>query len=228
MVDFHTHILPGIDDGSKDLQESLEMLRLEQKMGVEALVLTPHYYSGQNSPEKFLLRRDRAWKTLSGALEEGMPRLLLGAEVQYFDGMENLESLPLLCIQGTKLLLLEMPFCSWDARMLRTVQEINGMNGIQVILVHIDRYLSFPQNPGALALLRRSGILMQVNTSFFEGWFQRRKAMSMLKKGEFQLIGSDCHNLSSRRPNWELVPKEAMQSADQFSRRLLRQSGIQL
>lgn len=226
MIDFHTHILPGLDDGSKSVQESLEMLRMERRQGIDTVVLTPHYYSRQNSPGAFLRRRQLAWERLTGSLEEGMPRLLLGAEVQYFENMGNLDSLHTLCVQGTKLLLLEMPFCHWDERVIRTVLELNGSNGLQIILAHIERYLPFPQNAQALELLRHSGILMQVNASFFEGWLHCRKAVSMLKRGEFQLIGSDCHNITTRRPNWELVPEDAVKMVDQFSKALLRQSTI--
>lgn len=226
MVDFHTHILPNLDDGSKSVGESLEMLRSERSQGIDTVVLTPHYYSGQNSPEEFLLRRQRSWEQLSGSLEEGMPRLLLGAEVQYFENMENLESLPSLCIRGTKLLLLEMPFCHWEDRVIHTVLELNGSDGLQIVLAHIERYLSFPRNCQALELLRRSGILMQVNASFFDGWFRRRKALAMLERGDFHLIGSDCHNTSSRKPNWNLVPEEVVKTVDQFSKALLGQSAI--
>lgn len=226
MVDFHTHILPNLDDGSKSVRESLELLRLERSQGIDTVVLTPHYYSSQFCPEEFLSRRQSAWEQLSGSLEEGTPRLLLGAEVQYFESIDNLESLHSLCIQGTKLLLLEMPFCHWDERVVRRVQELNGSNGLQIVLAHIERYLPFSQNDRALELLRRSGILMQVNASFFDGWFHRRKALSMLKRGEFHLIGSDCHNMVSRPPNWAPVPEHVMNNVDQFSKALLRRSTI--
>lgn len=223
MVDFHTHILPGLDDGSKHLTHSLQMLRMEREQGIDTVVLTPHFYSTQQSPEKFLSRRQGAWERLAGELEEGMPRLLLGAEVQYFDNMENLPCLSTLCIQGTRLLLLEMPFDHWDQRVVRTVQEIQGAGEIQVVLAHVERYLSFHRNPRALEELRRTGVLMQVNASFFDGWLHRKKALSMLRKGEFQLIGSDCHDPVTRKPNWELVPENVKGTVSRISHRLLQQ-----
>ena len=64
MIDFHTHILPGMDDGSKDVRESVSMLRLEGKRGIDTVCLTPHFYAEQNSPEQFLERRKRAWQKL--------------------------------------------------------------------------------------------------------------------------------------------------------------------
>ena len=225
MVDFHTHILPGIDDGSRKTEESLELLRLERKMGVDTVVLAPHFYADENSPARFLERRSRAWDRLREQLEPGMPRLLLGAEVQYFEGIGNVEDISSLCIEGTNLLLLEMPFSHWDDRMLRTVMDLHSYGGVRIVLAHIERYRR--EQPRQLwEELRDFGILAQVNASFFDGWFHRRKALSMLKRGEFHLIGSDCHNTVSRPPDWAPVPEHVMNTVGQFSKALLRRSTI--
>ena len=84
-------------------------------------------------------------------------------------------------------------------------------------------YVAAADNHRLLESLRRSGVLMQVNASFFEGWFHRRKALSMFRKGEFQLLGSDCHNLDARKPNWASVPEDVKQSVSRNSRKLLKQ-----
>lgn len=222
MIDFHTHILPGVDDGSKDVRQSLGMLRMEQKMGIDTVFLTPHFYASQNSPETFLNRREEAWQRLQMDMDEDLPQLLLGAEVQYFESIGYAENLKSLCIQGTNLLLLEMPFNRWDDRMVRTVLDLNGTDGIEIVLAHIDRYLGFVKEDVWNAF-QRSGILMQLNASAFSGWLHRRKAVSLMQNGMVQFIGSDCHNLDSRKPNWELVPKQAWQIAQQNSDYLLRQ-----
>lgn len=222
MIDFHTHILPGIDDGSKDVRQSLEMLRMEQKMGIDTIFLTPHFYASQNSPEIFLDRREEAWQKLQTGMEEGLPQLFLGAEVQYFESIGYAQNLSSLCIQGTNLLLLEMPFNRWDERMVRTVLDLNGMDGVQIVLAHIDRYLKFVKED-VWDLFQRSGILMQLNASAFSGLLHRRKAVSLMQNGTVQFLGSDCHNLDSRKPNWELVPERAWQIAEQNCDYLLRQ-----
>ena len=84
-------------------------------------------------------------------------------------------------------------------------------------------YLSDPGNPAALDLLRRNGILSQMNVSSFDGWLRRRKASAMVREGKVHLFGSDCHNLSGRKPNWDLVPESLWQSMDSNSKALLRQ-----
>lgn len=222
MIDFHTHILPGMDDGSKNVHESLQMLRMERQQGIKLAMLTPHYYSNQNSPEQFLRRRQRSWEALHASLEEGLPQLLLGAEVYYFEGITNLESISRLCIQGTRLLLLEMPFCSWEERVVQTVLALNGTDGIQIVLAHIERYLSFLGNSRALDLLRRGGILMQMNTSAFDGWFSARRASSMVQKEKVHFLGSDCHNTTLRKPDWERLPQPLRRPMDQRSKALLQ------
>ena len=152
-----------------------------------------------------------------------MPKLLLGAEVQYFESIGNLETIQDLCIEGTRLLLLEMPFCRWNERTVQTVLSLNGTDGIRIVLAHVERYLSFPGNAACLDLFRRDGILAQMNVSCFRGWLNRGKASAMVRKGQVQLFGSDCHNLSDRKPNWDLVPESLRRSMNLQSRALLQQ-----
>lgn len=220
MTDFHCHILPGVDDGSKNVEMSLEMLRMEQQMGVDTIVLTPHFYSDENSPRRFLERRARAWEKLSAALEPDMPKILLGSEVQYFEGIGHAEDISSLCIEGTNILLLEMPFCHWDDHILRTVKDLHNYGDVRIVLAHIERYMK-EQPKGLWAELNDMGIRCQVNCSFFEGWLKRRKAMNMMEAGLIQFIGSDSHNLSNRKPNWDLVPDEAKEMSDHNAKRIL-------
>ena len=69
LTDFHSHILPEVDDGSRSVRQSLEMLRLEGEQGIRRVVATPHFYARQDTPERFLRRRERAWNALRGEME---------------------------------------------------------------------------------------------------------------------------------------------------------------
>lgn len=209
MIDFHTHILPGMDDGSGSISESLALLRAEAAQGMEAVVLTPHFYAHENSPGKFLVRRERAWQTLEPYLDPGMPKVFLGAEVQYFEGIAGVDEIDRLRIEGTDYLLLEMPFSHWSDRVVEEAVSLNERDGIRVVLAHIERYMPM-QNREVWSYLRGCGLLMQVNASFFGNWKTRHKAVSMLERGEIQLLGSDCHNMRTRRPNWDHVPEKAI------------------
>lgn len=199
MVDFHSHILPQMDDGSRSIQESLEMLRMSAEQGIQVMAATSHFYAEENTVERFLERRETAWKALSEKMEPGMPKVLLGAEVYYFEGMQRVESLSRLRIEGTNLLLLEMPFSPWSDRMVAEIMAVNRLPDTKVALAHIDRYLRF-QKAAVWDTLLENGVLMQVNASFFFNRFSKHKALRMAKKGQIHLLGSDCHNTTSRPP----------------------------
>ena len=83
LIEMHCHILPGVDDGSKDTETSVKMLRRLALQGAETVVLTPHYYSDSISLADFTARRNAAFANLQAALPPDAPRLLLGAEVIY-------------------------------------------------------------------------------------------------------------------------------------------------
>lgn len=208
MIDFHTHILPGMDDGSKSVEESIWMLQEEVRLGVDTVILTPHYYADENSPVEFLKRRYSSWRNLEERWHSEYPVVRLGAEVQYFEGICGIEDIRHLRIVGTNYLLLEMPFCRWTNRMIADVLELNETWQLQVVLAHIERYMAM-QPSNLWAHLQSNGILMQSNVSFFGNWKTKSKALHMLADGEIQFLGTDCHNSKVRRPNWELLPDRA-------------------
>ena len=203
MTDFHSHILPGIDDGSKSLEMSLQMLRMEAAQGINMVVATPHFYSTHESPEHFLQKRDHAEKILRQAMAEEpeLPQLRVGAEVYYFRGISQSEFLPLLTIQGTNCVLIEMPLVPWEKSMYRELEAIREKRDLIPIVAHMDRYLGIFRRFGIPKRLENLPVLVQANTSFFLNPVTARSAMKMLKKDQIQLIGSDCHNLTSRIPN---------------------------
>lgn len=208
MIDFHTHILPRMDDGSRNVAESIAMLTEEFRQGITDVVLTPHYYADEGSPSEFLARRSHAWQMLKPRLTEGLPRIYLGAEVQYFEGICAVDDICCLRIEGTNFLLLEMPFCRWTDRMINDVLELNDRPDIRIVLAHIERYLE-NQTPEVWKKLQAGGVLMQSNVSFFADWKTRLRAMRMLSKGEISFLGSDCHNMKYRKPNWIKLPEKA-------------------
>lgn len=198
MIDVHSHVLPGIDDGSKNVEESLAMLRASAQQGIGCVVATPHFYPMENSPERFLERRKATAERLRAAWQPGLPKLLLGAEVYYFTGISQSEDIDGLCLGGT-LLLLEMPFCPWTDRMVAEAIALHEQRGLNVVLAHIERYFQWQPKWLWEELLDR-GLLMQCNASFFLNWRTKRKARKMLAEGKIHLLGSDAHNTSSRPP----------------------------
>lgn len=201
--DFHSHILPGMDDGSRSVEESLAMLRVEAQHGIRHIVATPHFYPRQNAPEEFLERRAESARRLFEAMdrEPQLPQIHLGAEVYFFYGISDCEQLKELTIEQNGCILVEMPLSPWTDRMYRELQDIQSKQGLTPIVAHVDRYIRPFRTYGIPDRLAQLPVLVQANASFFRDRFTRSMAMRMLRRGQIHLLGSDCHNLTSRAPN---------------------------
>lgn len=202
-VDFHTHILPGIDDGSKTVDESLAMLRMEAEQGINHVVLTPHFYAEKESLSRFLERRNRSLRRLNEAIGSTgrLPNLSVGAEVRIFEGIGNAEFLEELVISGTKCILIEMPMSPWSDSLLRELERIRYKRQLVPIMAHIDRYVSPLRTKGIPEIFADLPVLVQASGSFFTNWKTRNLALKLLQEKKIHLIGSDCHNLDTRPPN---------------------------
>ncbi len=199
MVDLHSHILPGIDDGSRNVEESLQLLRMLSEQGVSRVAATPHFSADRESVEDFITRRQRSYETLIKETGEGMPEIMLGAEVKYYQGISRMDDLKKLCIEGSNLFLLEMPMTRWTEYIIKELLEISCSRGVALVLAHIERYLKL-QTPEVWERLLEGGVLMQVNATFFTELRTRRKAISMLKNSAIHFLGSDCHRAVERPP----------------------------
>jgi len=200
IIDFHSHILPKMDDGSKSVEMSLQMLRSAQAMGVDVMVATPHFYGHRESRERFLERRAASWQTLAEAMEPGLPRVILGAEVAFSSHIVKHPELDGLCIEGTRTLLLEMPFASWTEYELDGVAALSLDRGYQVVLAHFERFLGMPGNEKMLERLMELPIRLQMNAGRLLH-FGNGKWCQWFQDGRAGLLGSDCHNLTDRSPN---------------------------
>lgn len=200
MIDFHSHFLPCIDDGSRSIEESLKMLQESFSQGVEKIVATPHFSPDKETVDEFLLRRDNSYFALKEKINFQAPEILLGAEVRYYDGISHMQELAKLRVENSRLLLLEMPFGRWTEYAVKNVSEIACRGKITVVLAHVERYMSF-QKAGVLERLLENGVLFQMNADFFTGVFSRRRAMSMIRRDMIHFVGSDSHNMTTRPPN---------------------------
>lgn len=201
-VDFHTHILPGVDDGSKSVEQSLEMLQQQKQQGIETVVLTPHFYPQNDQPQRFIARRQQAFeKLLEAAEKENLPQLLLGAEVYYFNGIGSWEGLRDLAIEGTDFVLIEMPFAKWTDRMYDELDGIYHNLGLVPVIAHIERYINIFTANRVMKQLKELNVRIQANAEFFIDSKTRNLALKLLKNSDINILGSDCHNLEDRKPN---------------------------
>lgn len=202
MLDFHSHILPQIDDGAKDVDESIKMLTQLHEQGCERVALTSHYIAMDESPDEFLSRREESYKILTDDIKTKgleLPQLLLGAEVFYYPGVTKMEELSTLTLGDTNLLLLEMPMSPWGEYTIRELTEFAQTSDIQIVIAHIERCLAY-QKKDTIERLLDSSVLLQINASFLISRKTRRKALRMIKDEQVHFIGSDCHSIKHRPP----------------------------
>ena len=233
MIDFHSHILPGMDDGSQKVEESLQMLAAQAKQGIDTVVATSHFYADRSSPRRFVEKRSRAWEALREELPQNTPEILLGAEVLYFPGISRAKGMGLLCTEGTNILLLEMPFIRWPETMVREVRDLAHSGRYTLMMAHIERYY-FLQDQSVWDELNDDGIWMQSNAEFFLSFRTKRKALKLLWEDRIHLLGTDCHNMDKRRPRMDeamaVIRKrlgdELVSEIDARGRKLLKEAAV--
>ena len=204
MIDFHSHILPEMDDGSDSVEMSLAMLRESRRQGVDLICSTSHFYANEEDPASFLRRRGQAYARLIAAMEEPQdyPQILLGAEVLYFPGISVAEELRNLALSGdTPFLLVEPPMMPWTDAMLDEVELCGKTLRCIPVIAHIDRYMRLLDDYTLFDRTKGRKLLIQVNASFFIHRDTRSFALECLRDDRFHMIGSDCHNMDDRRPN---------------------------
>lgn len=210
MTDFHSHILPCVDDGSDSVQMSLDMLRMQAEQGIRQVVATPHFYARRDDPTRFLARRAEAEARLRDAMgsQPGFPEITLGAEVHYFPGISHCDALRELTIGGKRCILIEMPPPPWSENMYRELEGIYTDQDLLPVIAHLDRYIRPLHTYGIPRRLAELPVLVQANGEFFLERRTQKLAMRLLREGRIHVLGSDCHNLTDRAPNLEAAVHE--------------------
>lgn len=203
MIDFHTHILPAVDDGSPNAQISVTLLKELKNQGVKKVLLTPHFYAYASSAEIFAERRETSKEELLLELKKEPVdiELYLGCEVLYFEELWRVESLKDFSIRGTEYILVEMPFAPWSENMVRGVEKLIG-KGLTPIMAHFERYIKYKGNWEKLYEMVEMGALLQMNCKYINDFKTRRRAIKFIKSGAVFAIGTDCHNLVGRAPDY--------------------------
>ena len=206
MLDIHSHILPKMDDGSKSVEMSLEMLRSSVDQGVTTLVSTSHFYASHEAPEDFLRRRRHAKEKLESSLSDFDLQLHYGAEVLYFPGISQSEEVRSLAIEGTSLILIEMPFVPWTEKIYEELLTFQYLSRLHIVLAHVERYRAI-QKKAIYGKLFEQPFLFQMNAEVFSSFFDRRFAFQLMEQELLHFLGTDCHNTGDRAPNMSIAKK---------------------
>ncbi len=203
LYDVHTHILPGVDDGSRNMEETKRMLQMERQQGVLHVIATPHYTAGerQAAPEELqsILEqvRETAWQIDPDMTVDLGNELLNGPGV-----IEALQQGKALTLADTRYILVE--FLPTDRYSL-VYQALHDyiMAGYIPIVAHVERYEALMLNRSRMEELRMLGVYFQMNAESLIGRrFSRRPKLCrrLVEEGMIQLIGSDCHRDYHRIP----------------------------
>jgi protein-tyrosine phosphatase len=189
------------------------MLQMEAEQGITQVVATPHFYAHSDSPERFLRRRSEAESRLREALEmhPELPKVKMAAEVYFFRGISHSDAIFDLTIDNKGCILIEMPMPPWSNSMYRDLEGLHSKQGLVPIVAHIDRYIGRFRTFGIPSRLEELPVLVQANADFFLEKRTASMAFRMLRKGQINLLGSDCHNRSSRKPNLDAALEEIEQ-----------------
>lgn len=205
IIDFHSHILPGIDDGSRDLDTSMAMLEQIRAQQTDILIATPHFYATQDRIDTFLQHRQQAYdafcKAIAGRGWTDYPQILTGSEVAFFNGISRSEEICRLTIEGTDLLLLEMPFALWNEHIIEEVSNLIQDRHLRILIAHLDRFIRMPGNKKYIRQLLELPVYVQLNAECLTDWRHRHIFLKMLEEGTAHVLGSDCHGAHHRVPN---------------------------
>lgn len=207
-TDFHCHILPGIDDGAENINESVNMIKMQMAQGIQNIVATPHYRKHEMSVEQFLKRRDAAYKMIleCGAFEK-MPEIMLAAEIALEHNLCDMEGIGMLGNPRMNTLLIELPYDRYNKWMSEEIEEIAYKTKMQIIIAHLDRYVDIFSSSDYNDILNIPDAIFQFNSSAF-GRLKTKKLIKPLIKDDYPIVfGTDCHNTSFRKPNFDLVTK---------------------
>lgn len=193
MIDFHSHILPGIDDGSRNLEQSIAMVNEAKKVGFTKIISTSHYmenyYECNEKNRKELL--EQVQKNVNGI------ELCLGNEIYITNNIiELLQNGQASSINGTKYVLFEFPLIT--TRPMNDKEVIYRLveNGYIPIIAHPERYPFIQENPDYLFELEEMGALFQANYGSIIGMYglKAKKTLKILLKNNLiSFLGSDVH-----------------------------------
>ena len=192
-IDMHSHILPGIDDGSPDVPTSLRFVKSLQELGFEQLICTPHIYK-ELYPNNFETISS-ARILLQNALDNANISLKLNAGAEYMIDQDFFldESL---CTVGQKYLLIEMSYLSESPGISQTIFDIE-INGYKPILAHPERYTFYFKDKSRLKRFKEKGCLFQLNLLSILGYYGKevkQLAEVLLKEKMYDFAGTDLHH----------------------------------
>ena len=185
-------------------------MEISSEAGIKSIVATPHFYPDQMKIDEFLAKREEAASSLAKFCFEAkargavLPDVFVGAEVAYFKGIARSDAVRRLCVLGTDLILVEMPFEKWTDGVVDEMILMADMPDVTPVIAHFERYIPY-QNKGRIKKMIDAGLLIQCNGEAFLDPDVKKYVEKLMNAGNVDLLGSDCHDLLNRRPELDLA-----------------------
>lgn len=201
MIDIHTHILPGLDDGAANWNDTLEMARAAVLEGITTIIATPHHANGDYN-NRAVEVAEHTLRINNQLIAAGVPVVIMaGQEIRVHDDLlEAWYRGELLPLAGSKYMLIEMPSSRIPRGMNELIHELHMMK-LKPIIAHPERNAEIVKHPERLAELVEEGALAQVTTHSLLGGFGRQieqSAWSLCRSGLIHIVSSDAHHLDRR------------------------------
>lgn len=202
MIDIHTHILSGIDDGSHSVEESVKLLQMLEKQNVDTVALTPHYYGRNKNIHKFIANREAAFAQLEEAYR-GSVRLVKGCECNISTCANNdFSDLAALVLENTHYILTEMSFENeWSNELWSRLNKLLD-TGLVPVIAHVELYPAVRKRPEIACRLIESGCLLQINCDSVLDKTVYPLVKALIGHEQVHCLGSDTHNTDRRPPRY--------------------------
>lgn len=231
-IDIHTHILPGVDDGAKNMEQALELLTAAWEDGTGAVILTPHYRGRyrRNTPQQL----QQVFEELREQAAQRLPemQLYLGNEAGIeLELAEKLVQGRVLTLNGGRYVLLEFHSSTLEKHIVSGVLDVLNCGFVPVI-AHAERYDAFCRNKKLAAEVLGFGAMIQVNADSLAGgagWTSKRCAKRLLRQGQAHFVASDAHDTARRHPMLaQCYRKISKRYGEEYAARLFWKNAQQL
>ena len=214
MIDIHNHLIYGVDDGSKSLEESIDILKNMKKCGYTDIIFTPHYIKDT----RYSSSKDNNLKILNNIKQELINNkidlnLYLGNEIYIDDDIEDLLNDNLASsLNNSKYLLIELPMSGEYAGYQELFKDLIR-KGYKVILAHPERYLTVQEDFSLVYELKNIGVYLQSNIDSLIGKYgedAKRVIERLLKENLISFLATDIHHPKHDYNAWEIAKKIAL------------------
>lgn len=229
IFDIHSHILPAVDDGAKNLETSVRLLEMMKEQGITDVIATPHFDANNDNLDEFVSKVKAAYNKLENEISgKELPNVYIGSEVFYFPGIGKSHGIRALSLCGSDHLLMELPICRIDDIIINDIISLRRELGIIPIIAHIERYSKQHGFKKLLKLFENKTALAQVNTLSVIQKPYCRTVLKLIKKGYVTYVATDAHSVVNRPPLMDSALKEIDTKLGRVCRNQIIRNGCRL